>query len=699
MILSMSFSVIIAAFTALISIYSTAAAPTRSELDACGSLSSKSKSTDTLTYQDVAFCYTSIPYNATIANTTLDTITTLFKDYYVFRDAALTSDLKAPFTSPSVDILKELDALRRKEFRSDFEFHSTVSRVVDSLHDAHASYYVETIDDHPALEYLLTWSDRLASSKDAGVRLNRALASQIYDQNDRAYVMSAGDFAERYSLPETPSIAYKLRCRNKSKSKTWTAAEVEGGEEEDKEKFEHVIVPWRAIPLLDVKDVVFDSAAGYIANVCTKPDYYMSTSTSTTGNDDALKKRALNQRPPPKTLQPSKSILLSEHDELQQIGEKNSSPPAADSRIPLKYPDARLVAAGEASTVYYQLKDKPHVGVVVVMSHEASNKELETARQAFKTFHDNGVTHLIIDFQSNGGGRVDFALTFVQLLFPSSSIDDSNNDGTKPQTPYFPSDLRVTKPIRELSSAIALADFATSAGLYGPHIYLDLSTNKPYTTNSLFVSPRTITRNNRNATYSHLTTLIPPRLPTDAQLLTYKWTGNPKNMILLSNGYCGSACAMSSSLLNSVYSVPALTIGGLHKKDISFFTFPGGAVSSLDQFSGVFLRNGMSPPFEDLPYVGGVSFPLLEIYRPTIPQPPPENEEQAPGAENCNCYGSDDDDDDDSNIDDNATSVPSIPLEYDPEAHRTDLHLDWDNINSRKRDVLWSQVASAASWP
>lgn len=305
---------------------------------------------------------------------------------------------------------------------------------------------------------------------------------------------------------------------------------------------------------------------------------------------------------------------------------------------------------------------------------------------------------------------VNFASTFVQLLFPRSptnnnntttSMDDDND--SKPQPPYFPSDLRVTIPIQNLPSTIAQANTTsiTSLGLYRPEIYLDLSTNKPYATNTLFLTPRTISRNSRTATYSHLTSFNTQILPPDPQLQKYKWTSNPRNIIILSNGYCGSACAMSSSLLSSVYNVPSLAVGGLYKNDMSFFSFPGGAVSSLEKLTGMFLSNGATPPFEDLPYSGGVSLPLVEIYSPTIPQSLPKLEDQQQGVRNCDCDNDNDDSDSDSDSKSKATapSPPSVPLEYNPDAHRANLRLDWDLVNSRNHDVLWSQVASAASWP
>ncbi|OAQ26290.1 hypothetical protein K457DRAFT_22237 [Linnemannia elongata AG-77] len=105
------------------------------------------------------------------------------------------------------------------------------------------------------------------------------------------------------------------------------------------------------------------------------------------------------------------------------------------------------------------------------LSSKASSQSQRTRDYStnFKDFHDNGITHLIIGIQCNGG---------------------------------------VTTAVQNHSPTIAQANSATTSfGLYGPHIYLDLSTNKPYTTNSL-----------RNATYSHFTAFNIPILPPDPQL-------------------------------------------------------------------------------------------------------------------------------------------------------------------------------------
>ncbi|KAF9296383.1 hypothetical protein BGZ88_012771 [Linnemannia elongata] len=109
------------------------------------------------------------------------------------------------------------------------------------------------------------------------------------------------------------------------------------------------------------------------------------------------------------------------------LSSKASRLPSVDYKLRCVSRDVRKVAAS-AIRIYYQLKGKPHVSVVIVLSYEAGVKELETTRQAFKYFHDNGITHLIIGIQSNGGGMIDFAQAFVQLFLPRSPVDSNNNN-------------------------------------------------------------------------------------------------------------------------------------------------------------------------------------------------------------------------------------------------------------------------------
>lgn len=111
-------------------------APTTSS-DPCTVLGSK---TTGATYDEVAACYQYIPYNTAVAASTLKTVRTLFDDFYIFRDSALTPGLEAPFSSPPVDIVDVLNKIETTTYPNDYSFHTAVMNAIASLHDAHAAY-------------------------------------------------------------------------------------------------------------------------------------------------------------------------------------------------------------------------------------------------------------------------------------------------------------------------------------------------------------------------------------------------------------------------------------------------------------------------------------------------------------------------------------------------------------------------------
>lgn len=115
----------------------TPRAPGTTPADPCTALGAKATG---FTYDEVAACYHYIPYDATVAESTLKTVRTLFDEFYIFRDSALTPDLAAPFSSPPVDILATLDTIGTTQYPNDYSFHSAISKAIQSLHDAHASY-------------------------------------------------------------------------------------------------------------------------------------------------------------------------------------------------------------------------------------------------------------------------------------------------------------------------------------------------------------------------------------------------------------------------------------------------------------------------------------------------------------------------------------------------------------------------------
>ncbi|KAG0240748.1 hypothetical protein BGX31_001686 [Mortierella sp. GBA43] len=605
------------------------------------------------TYDIVAACYRNVPFSVDVARSTFRTVHTLFDDFYVFRDAALVSDLPAPFSSPPVDIIAKLNRIGDTNYPNDYSFHTDISKAIASLNDAHAVYIkwlqsllqlsntyssallvlsflksvrvfvdhhnrgyqdceVTTIDGEPALEHLKAFADSIGGfSKDPGARLNQALATLMYDTVKGDFDLSSGEFAERAALPDKGYIDYELVCPS-------SASPI------------NVRDPWR---ILDQYGFAFSDTSSFIRNIC-----YPTPSTGSQVDDDAaspiINDGDSTWKKPGMVIEPKKSAL-------QEFLRANGGPQAPATGPPAEPSDAIIVATGGGS-LFYLLKSKPDVGVVVVFSHQVQESEIGVFMNAFDIFHRNGVTKILIDFQGNGGGVVEFASALVQLFFPNSPPFDTS----------LPSDLRVTESTLKLSNALFKSP---RGGLYNAAQYFNWATKSPYQSNELFQQFHVINRG-RDAYYTQMGTLAPAKSVNDPKLASYPWTNNPEKIVILTDGRCGSSCALSTHYFHDHYNVKAYAIGGFQSQALSMFSFAGGAVSNLDRILGNYNDAHLSTPMRPLPYQAVANLPLLEVY----------------------------------------ASDSSIPLEYDAARYPANVHIDFDPDNARRRDVLWKQVAGLA---
>ncbi|KAF9326195.1 hypothetical protein BGZ91_002072 [Linnemannia elongata] len=94
-----------------------------------------------ITYIDVTKCFDSIPFNKEAARVTLESVTTLFNDYYISRDAAMAPFLAKPLQSDPVDIAAKFRKIGHTQYTSDRKFHTDVYEAIKSLHDGHAMYF------------------------------------------------------------------------------------------------------------------------------------------------------------------------------------------------------------------------------------------------------------------------------------------------------------------------------------------------------------------------------------------------------------------------------------------------------------------------------------------------------------------------------------------------------------------------------
>ncbi|KAK3848347.1 MAG: hypothetical protein J3R72DRAFT_469845 [Linnemannia gamsii] len=645
--------------------------PSPSSTSGCSALAAKQGKN--ITYSDVVTCFDSIPFNKAAARTTLESLTTFFNDYYISRDAALYPYLPKPFTSDPVDIVSRFDRIGRGRYTSDRKFHTDLYEAVESLHDGHAAYapycYVAymfvqpihmyapvingkqvlkvykdnldrgyqdctvlKIDGKNAMLQVKRRADSLMNSKDPNVRLNEALASMSYKKETGGFVVYPGQFALRNLLPERASMRYELQCDGQSKR---------GVVVED----EWVItpqMPWQ-----------FTDTESYIKNVCLAPvQPPIGASASIVQKRDVVSISA-QRRDEISAL--TKRAFVGD-DLVRAAAPDAAAPPTTTPPLPPVYPEAIKIAEGN-STVFYQLKDRPTVGIIVFVGAMIDFNDINFMYQSLDTFHQKGVTDIIIDVVSGDGGYANVGPDFAQFFFPNKGPLDKATQ----------MNLRVTPAIQQLSAKVFKSSDGgysemgnmfslRGGGFYDSSRFIDFANNRTYTDNSLYLDTVTQSRNGRKSQYTKQTAYRQTTHPVHPKLATYSWTNNPSRLRIITDGRCLSACANVVYYLANQYKIPTYGIGGTPNQPLSKYQYATAGAVTLEGFNGMFAFGNMTSPIKDLPYQGIVSIALAQFF--------------APGS--------------------------SIPLEYDAKLYATEFRMDYDPVNARSREAMWTQVAKLA---
>ncbi|RUS29817.1 hypothetical protein BC938DRAFT_480198 [Jimgerdemannia flammicorona] len=207
-------------------------------------------------------CLENFPFNKAVAQQTLDTVIDTWDSFFVFKDIAARPP-KSHLSLKSVDLIKELKALKNKIYKSDFAFQNDIQNIAFSLYDAHLNYepncytsnwyweqalllyapvvngkqsikvfdvlknYIPSvtanlvdcevveIDDKPAFKVIVDFAkEKGGKYKDLNVRFNAALmTNHRYDSGK--YEEYYGSWQVRHQLPTKPLTKYKLQCPNK----------------------------------------------------------------------------------------------------------------------------------------------------------------------------------------------------------------------------------------------------------------------------------------------------------------------------------------------------------------------------------------------------------------------------------------------------------------------------------------------------
>ncbi|KAF9585566.1 hypothetical protein BGW38_001771 [Lunasporangiospora selenospora] len=602
------------------------------------------------------------------ARETLESLTTFFDDYYISRDSSLTRRLAKPLEADPVDIVAELKKIGRRQYTSDRQFHTDLFDVVASLHDGHAIYgahcYIAYMFLQPIQLYAPVINGKQVlkvykDSKNRGyedctvltidgknamhqVRKRASLLGNAKDPNVR---LNEALVSMKYNL-QTGSFEafpgqFALRIFLPEKPTMRYELQCAGQKKRVVVEDEWTISPQVPFEFKDtesfIKNICLSPTGqpsnGPTANALTKRDQQISTLSHGRDRIHTLAKRVLNRA----------------------FAAPTDSSPNAPPTPPV-YPEAIKIAAG-AFTAVYQLKDRPTVGVIVFVVGLIDFREIEILHQALETLYSKGVTNLIIDVVSGDGGYANIGPDFAQLFFPSKS----------PLEKITKLKLRISPAIRELSAKVfnstngGRSDLGnmmniTGGAFYDASQFFDIENNRLYTNNSLYTDGVTEVRNGRKATYTKLTAYRPATYPPRPNQAKYPWTSNADRIRIVTDGRCLSACAHAIYSLSNQYKVPTYGIGGTYKEPLSKFQYAAAGAFSVENFSRMFKFGNMTSPVKPVPYAAVYAVTLAEF------------------------------------------NVPSsnLPLEFDGAQHATDYRLNFDPVNARSKEALWSQVAQHA---
>ncbi|KAI8394135.1 uncharacterized protein BYT42DRAFT_553508 [Radiomyces spectabilis] len=564
--------------------------------DPCAAIAGKSIAT----FHEAKACLQHFPFDESVANQTLDTVRRVATDLYVFNEIAASPPQVEGLSVVPVNITYGLDVIKNTKWHSDQEFHDAVALLLDKVHDAHLVYspfcYRQFVFWQPIqlnalirhrrlvinVAYVKTdiWPDAKESWTGCEVTHidEREALDMVVDyavnnngeskdvntclnniMNTKSYFHGwddgADDLGYHRFLPAQEMHSYTLRCPKNN---------TQSDREEYDEPFT-VKVPWVAqVPQ------GFSDANSYWNKYCQSSHANM-------------RKRNL-----------ASSDNFLDVDELKMIHEGQAfdlSPEAINGVGGRKGPYAQFIPLkGENSKV----------GVIDIQSFSISSEDRQEFVNNFtaglKQFEKDGIEKIILDLSSNGGGDACAGEFMINTFFGS--------------TPDYPSDVKYS-PFLERVVKKAYETQATK--------WIDYRSDK-YKGSDWYTHTVSYTRGKEQVKFSQPISLSCATWNDELSNVKYnntKWKAS--DILILSDGRCGSTCAIVASRLRLSHKVPAMGLGGIRGNRMQFASFPGGESERLSGFlmdlQALDLQNDPDAP-APFPIRADMGWTFREVYKP-----------------------------------------------------------------------------------
>ncbi|CAI2185616.1 10381_t:CDS:2, partial [Funneliformis geosporum] len=520
-------------------------------------------------YANVKACFETFPFDPKRSIEIIDTIKSILSQSYVFLDQA-TQEPQPGFTFPAMDVLSELDKLLAYTYTTDVHFMMDVMKLMIQLKDPHTKFipncYAEQflfeqglslysvvksdgtqvikifndsiipsltdcevthIDSQPALSFITSFANsQIGESKDLNVRFNLALASLTLEGGFIQLSSDSEQFTKREVLPEKESVEYSVICSGEiyNFTREW-------------------MVSIKQQEFLEA----FTDSKSYWNSFCV--------------NNNNLKIVPLSNNIETKK---ENSLTFNQFDSLISRDEQ-----------------VKLVKSGLISQFYIITSIEGEFGVVVISTVDTEKDEnelvIDELLEGLRILINAGVKKLVLDFINNGGGTILIAHFITRLLSPFLSSN---------YLPIaFPTDMKIT-PLSKLLITQSVNKNDNSSG-FNPNLWISAQTSLPFNSSNIieqFIGNNSYSRNNLGGQQRYSNKFLDNTKDQLEIFLTKKNFEIPWNVtndiIILTNGNCGSSCANIVQYFNEIFRVKSVTVGGLFEDamniGMSFASFPGG---------------------------------------------------------------------------------------------------------------------------
>ncbi|CAG8787197.1 25363_t:CDS:2, partial [Gigaspora margarita] len=528
-------------------------------------------------YADVKDCYQRFPFDKDIASKTIDTLIGLVSGFYVFLDKAKEPP-KPGFDFRPVDLKSELENFRDKSYSTLYDFTTDVKHLFYDLKDQHTmfgSYCFTTFVFHTNMTFysvinngeqkIKVFDDTIDQCNiDCEVtHIDGQQALKVITEFAKNSVYASRDLGVRFNI--ALDRAYKFpsfAVRTELPDITYTL------KCDNKNSFD-VKRNWNAF-VQNVKDLnKFKDSKSYFDNICNPSE---------------------GGRPVSSFLE-----ITIIPDSLNEIFEQDQS--------------ITKIKIIDSFISFFKVQD---FGIVKFYNEYPADRNgttnmLPDVIQGFKELANAGVKKVVLDFSDNIGGYI-FTTYFISLLlFPNTF-------------PSFDIDIRISKQMR-----LAITEqykLLTSNNIYDIQSYVDAKTYANFTSAEDFIGNNVYERGGIKDNYSNKyvdgTNINPMRKIIQTNLTTpLPW--KPEDFIILTNGLCGSSCALITEHAAEFSNISTVAIGGLAcNKLLSYSSFIGGTVvnatQTFDSLGELGLINNtlMHKPF---PLTGMTSnYAMKEVY-------------------------------------------------------------------------------------